>query len=249
MIRSGEHAKLSRWCTVQRRAFKKGKLSPQRIARLEAIGFMWDPIENVWNQRFQELAAYKNRFGDCNASLKWNENPELGVWCSHQRQAFKQGKLSPERITRLEELGFPWVRFDSAWEKMFGPLIDYKKRFGNCNVPQGWNEDQKLGRWVSTQRRLRKKGQLSPERIARLSELGFVWDRLDGAWERAWVKRYQELVAYKNRFGDCNVPKKWCENTTLGLWCRTQRAEYKKGKLTPERINRLEKIGFRWQLH
>jgi superfamily II DNA or RNA helicase len=249
VIRSGEHAKLSKWSTVQRRAFNKGKLSPQRIARLEAIGLMWDPIENVWNQRFQELAAYKNHFGDCNVSLKWNKNPELGLWCSHQRQAFKRGELSPERITRLEELEFLWVRFEGAWEKMFGALIDYKKRFGNCNVPQGWNEDQKLGRWVSTQRRLRKKDQLSPERMSRLSELGFVWDRLDGAWERAWVQRYQELVAYKNRFGDCNVPKRWCENTTLGLWCGTQRAEYKKGKLTPERINRLEKIGFRWQLH
>jgi len=86
-------------------------------------------------------------------------------------------------------------------------------------------------------------------RIARLEAIGFVWDRIDGAWERAWEQRFQELVAYKNRFGDCNVPKRCGENGTLGMWCGTQRAEYKKGRLSLERINRLEKIGFRWQIH
>ena len=133
--------------------------------------------DNVWDQRFQELVAYKNRFGDCRVPVGWSENPTLAVWCSHQRQAYKKGRLSPERITRLEELGFVWDTFESAWEKMFGMLIDYKKRFGNCNVPQGWSEDPKLGRWVSTQRKLYKNGKLSPERIQRLKSVGFEWTR------------------------------------------------------------------------
>jgi hypothetical protein len=28
----------------------------------------------------------------------------------------------------------------------------YRRRHGDCNVPQGWAEDPKLGRWVKRQR-------------------------------------------------------------------------------------------------
>ena len=57
-----------------------------------------------------------------------------------------------------------------------------------------------------------KKGDLSPEQRARLNELGFIWDPHDVTWEIMFV----ELKHYKERFGDCNVPRGWAENPQLG---------------------------------
>jgi hypothetical protein len=56
----------------------------------------------------------------------------------------------------------------------------YKRRHGDCNVPQGWAKDPRLGSWVNTQRMYKKKldrGEPSPgmtaERAAKLAALGF----------------------------------------------------------------------------
>ena len=54
-------------------------------------------------------------------------------------------------------------------------------------MPQGWVEDPRLGRWVNTQRTLKRKldrGEPSEgmvaERAARLEALGLVWDLIGG---------------------------------------------------------------------
>ena len=56
--------------------------------------------------RFEQLKAYKDRFGDCRVPAKWKENPQLGMWATHQRQHRKNGKLSPEKGQLLREIGF-----------------------------------------------------------------------------------------------------------------------------------------------
>ena len=62
-----------------------------------------------------------------------------------------------------------------------------------------------------------------------------------------------ELLSYKARFGNCHVPTKYKENTALGRWVSTQRAEYKKYQegqektsMNEDKIRRLEEIGFAW---
>jgi hypothetical protein len=85
------------------------KLTPERIQRLESLGFVWDPLEALWGESFAALLAFKERFGHCNVPQSWKENPKLGKWCAKQRQTKKQGKLTPERIQRLDSLGFEWT--------------------------------------------------------------------------------------------------------------------------------------------
>ena len=38
-----------------------------------------------------------------------------------------------------------------GWEAQLAQLAAYKAAHGDCNVPWGWAEDPRLGRWVSTQ--------------------------------------------------------------------------------------------------
>jgi hypothetical protein len=43
-------------------------------------------------------------------------------------------------------------------------------------VPQSYEKNKKLAKWVSRQRVYQKQGKLDADKIKRLDELGFVWD-------------------------------------------------------------------------
>jgi hypothetical protein len=42
-----------------------GKITPDRISRLEAIGFEWDPQRAQWNLMFDKLKQFKEEVGHC----------------------------------------------------------------------------------------------------------------------------------------------------------------------------------------
>jgi hypothetical protein len=48
--------------------------------------------------------------GNPNAPRHYKEGDgyRLGLWQNHQREYYKKGKLSPDRIKRLEDIGFKW---------------------------------------------------------------------------------------------------------------------------------------------
>ncbi|MCX5732791.1 MAG: helicase associated domain-containing protein, partial [candidate division NC10 bacterium] len=63
-----------------------------------------------------------------------------------------------------------------SWDDQnFARLVQFKDRFGHCNVPLGWSEDLQLARWVNQQRQFMKYGHLAADRIEQLDALGFEW--------------------------------------------------------------------------
>ena len=224
---------LGKWVSTQRQSYKEGKLSNERVVKLESIGFVWNKKEQKWSNQFDDLTKYKAQNGDCNVSTNQGS---LGVWVKNQRQFFKNGKLSQERIASLEKLGFVWERYDEAWMTRFDELGYFKNENGDCNVPESQGP---LGMWVQHQRQFYKKGILPQERIDLLESIDFVWEPFD----EAWMARFDELVDFKNENGDCNVPK---GQGSLGWWVNEQRVNYKNGKLSQERIEFLESVGFEW---
>jgi hypothetical protein len=62
------------------------------------------------------------------------------------------------------------------------------------------------------------------------------------------MERYDELKAYKHENGDCNVPRRCKANPELGIWVQTQRTMYKERKLAEDRVAKLEKLKFQWEL-
>ena len=102
----------------------------------------------------------------------------------------------------MTEIGFVfmWDTHEAAWRLQFEELKAYKEKNGHCNVPRS---EGKFGRWVMEQRGLYKACKLSKERIDALKEIGFVWD----AHEAAWRLQFEELKAYKEKNGHCNVPR------------------------------------------
>ncbi len=238
-----DNPELGQWVSTQRRAKQLGRINRERISRLEAIGFVWDALSASWEEMFAALQDFKSKHGHCNVPKAWSDNPDLGTWVSIQRDAKKRDRLNMVRIVRLEEIGFVWNTLSAAWEEMFASLLDYKTTHGHCNVPQTWPDNPDLGPWVSDQRKAKKRGRLSTDRVERLAAIGFVWDAFSAAWE----EMFAALQDYKSKHGHCNVPKTWPDNPKFANWTRTQREIKKRNRISHDRVARLDALGFVWR--
>jgi len=112
---------LARWVkrqrhqrVLQKRGDPRSSCTPERIALLDALGFVWDSHEISWIQRLDELHAYKKEHGHCLVPSTYPKNAQLATWVKCQRRQYKlfaEGKTSnitQERIDQLVEVGFEW---------------------------------------------------------------------------------------------------------------------------------------------
>jgi len=134
---------------------------------------------------------------------------------------------------------------DESWEEMFQALAAFARKNGHCCVRTNSPHEIRLGRWVATQRHRRKLGRLSEEQIRRLDSIGFAWSPCDEAWENM----FRALVKFREKYGDCDVPSHWAENPTLSNWVANQRHRRKLGRLSGDRIRKLDSLGFTWAIY
>ena len=189
--------RLSSWVAEQRKQFKlyqDGKpsnITAQRIEHLDAIGFVWNAQKNAWDQHMNDLRAFRSAYGHCLVPLNHPRWPKLGLWIKEQRRHYtlmKQGKnshMTAARQAQLDSLGFCWDSQEASWTERYRELAEFRHMYGNCLVPTGYAQDQKLRTWIHHQRRQYKKFMagktchITRERIEKLNALGFVWSPRD----------------------------------------------------------------------
>lgn len=239
---------LGKWIEKQSHDWQ-GKLSGDRTNLLAQIGFMAWVIQTpqecqVWNHYYQELKQYKAIYGDCHISRSYYaEHPDFGGWIKQQRFRRLNGYLSQERQDMLDQIGFQWKVHDN-WQQRYEELQSYKDTHGDCNVPSHTPEYPQLGRWAETQRDDWNKGLLSKPRTELLHQIGFKWILESPAETQLWQQRYQELKAYKEARGNCNVPKRYKGNTLLAHWTNWQ---LRRRDMSADQRKLLEEIGFEFQ--
>lgn len=93
-------------------------------------------------------------------------------------------------------------KLSTSWDETYGRIVAYQKKFGKNKFPstveKGWETEST---WLTRQRTLHGKGQLSASRIQRLESIGMVWDIRDEAWEFA----YSLAEKYLKKYGDIPV--------------------------------------------
>jgi hypothetical protein len=148
--------------------------------------------------------------------------------------------LSNKRQAKLDSIGFTWsARCCTDWNVCFQQLLEYKEAFGDCPVPRGFSRNPQLGdshnvelgKWIRQQRHLKKRNKLSDKREAKLDSIGFAWNE---ECRTDWNVRFQQLLEYKEAFGDCHVPQDFSRNPQLGEWTYTQRRSNKSKRMTKE---------------
>lgn len=129
---------------------------------------------------------------------------------------------------------------ETLWDRGYGKLVEYKNNFGIVDVPKNLTfNGYKLGRWCLQQKIYYNKGELSQNRIDKLNSIGFIFDSLEEEWNR----RYEQYKRYVSENKTLYVPKQTVyENENLGSWILTQKHRFKVGKLSEERIKKLETI-------
>ncbi len=90
----------------------------ERRQRLDALGFVWDPLTAQWEEGVGFLERYRQDKGDCLVPATYCDPASgfrLGPWVSDQRKA--KDTMSPERRERLDVLGFVWDPLAAQWEQ------------------------------------------------------------------------------------------------------------------------------------
>ncbi|MFA6970612.1 MAG: Helicase associated domain protein [Gallionella sp.] len=208
-----------------------------------------EKLVSSWDSWFGKLQDFKERFGHCNVDVGWKEDRSLSSWVSAQRTRRGKGALTEDKILRLDNLGFVWNMQDSAWSEWFEKLLEFKQRYGHCNVVKGEDEWDDLAAWVSTLRVRKNSGGLPEDRIERLNEVGFIWDYQQQKTDETWMKWYRELEKYAHENGNPHVPRTH-SNTKLASWVWIQRVrrerDYSGKQLMAEQVELLDKLGFHW---
>ena len=146
-------------------------------------------LPNAWNDRYEELKTFKQTHGHCMVPQKYADNPPLGTWVNKQwmehnlLQDGKKTSMTEDRYHKLKALGFVWAKRKgmTTWNTKYEEMLSYRRKHGDCLVPTKYLKNLALGRWVSTQReqyRLLKEGKptkMTPDKIALLESVGFVW--------------------------------------------------------------------------
>lgn len=145
-------------------------------------------LSNLWEEMYQRLVLYKQEHGDCLVPNRYKPDKQLGSWVSTQRRNYCKGKgMSPDRIDRLEALGFVWRTTDpraTPWMERFKQLAAFYEEHGHSVVPVMYGPNKPLANWVSAQRQEYrylvedKPSRITAERIKLLNTLDFMWDAL-----------------------------------------------------------------------
>jgi hypothetical protein len=183
---SKEVAKLGHWVSTQRKAYKKDKLLPRRLALLNSIDFVWEVHSAViyqasWMEMFEKLVRYKKLHENTLVPRHCEEFPKLGQWIVSQRYRYKNDQLLPNRIDLLNSIDFEWDMhatgtYQALWMNMFKKLIEYNKQHKNTMVPKRYEKDPKLGHWVILQRCYYNNDKILPQRLDLLNSIDFTWN-------------------------------------------------------------------------
>lgn len=246
-----EYVQLQRWAVHQRLHNRKGNLADWRYNLLVKAGFLFDPLETYWMRNYENLVEFKKINGHCNVSKFDKKYNKLGKWIGEQRyHRNNENRLTPERIKLLEDIGFDWGIKRNKWDKMYEWLKNYYTEHGVAYVQrdmsQGYsgNKLNRLNRWCGKQIWYNNRGLLPPDKKRLLEDINFDFNHLENILEDFWETQFIKLKEFHKKYGHYNVPVQWVEDKVLSRW--VQRTRVYKDKLTDEKKERLDKIGFTW---
>jgi hypothetical protein len=213
----------------------KGKiLTAERIQELEELGFEWE-VRKVKNKTFEErirdLSGFKDKYGHCNVPRVFEEDVSLGRWCHVMRCSYRQikegqkpmYKLQPEEIQRLEDMGFQWrIRPRKGRDEIIKDESSLAAGEGGEESTAGDGGSEEVASVAAK----------STQKIT------------------SFEKRIEQLKQYKKEHGHLRVTMG--QNKNLAIFVNHMRGARRDPnktngvKLTQERIQKLDELGFDW---
>ena len=250
---------LGRWLGTARATYKRklsaglDPLTTPHIRALDEMGYKWELVDTFFDDGLAHAKNYYQMYGtlDIAKSVVMEDGYQLGKWISAMRQRYKQtghnAPLTAAQIEQLEAVGMVWQSASIRnWEHCYEEAAKYYHEHGDLNVPSDYVQNGvKLWRFLNSQKRMYRKGELDEEKVARLEAVGMTWSSRNKGWDEV----FKQARAYYNEHGDLEVPPNFITRNGiwLGKWVSTKRLEFQRGALPDAERLALDSLGMRWE--
>ena len=248
--------KLYNWLADLRKLYKdangrRGTLSEEQIARLNAIGMRWQSKNDIaWENGFNHAKAYADKHGLADAPLRYvcEDGYKLGVWFSKCREKYAKGSLTDSQIKQLEDIKIVWNKSrKNDWDECFERASAYYKEHGNLNVPPSYVVDGVwLNKWLNEQKLIlqgKREGKtLTAAQKTKLASIGLTAEE---PRDIRWQQRYAELKHYYDTHGNSKIPTDYTDSSgqNLYVWLTNQKQSAKSGRMSDDRKRKLRAVG------
>jgi len=124
--RSKENPKLASFVKSQRlyynnfktrRGPESRKIKPERLVKLDSIGFNWGkryPDPPTWDDMYEQTKDFQEKMGNCCVPFNSTNPNTLAKWAAYQRYEYKRFKngrntlITLDQIEKLKDIGFSW---------------------------------------------------------------------------------------------------------------------------------------------
>ncbi len=238
-----KYEELYEWARYLRAS--KRHLSDKLIHELDQMAFNWRLHHHqlmAWEELYEELKAFKKKYGHCKVPSPSKEHKTLGDWVSKQRRDHKADRMLKDRFIRLNALGFLWhydivALQEKQWEDNYQKLKRFYETHGHTDRLVVKKTDYHLGLWIETQ--LNAQHRMVPSRKAKLDAINFQWKKILPT-QRSWEHFFPQFKVFVEAHGHARVTRK----SKLRNWVQRIRS----GKVTISEKQRaeLDALGFLW---
>jgi len=239
--------RLERWTRHQREL--NIKLVSERYRMLSNLHqWSWDSAEEAWNLNYEELVAFGAKYGHLNVSTR-SAYKTLARWVTKQRTKYKAGTLAEDRFAKLMKLGFEFDR--SEYNRRNKEYMSYEaaKRYVK---EVGIKTSSEYFDWIRGDKSKHADALKALPRAPQQTYKSTGWIDWNSFLDTEnfnyaqWTSSYEE---YREKVYLANTnPWRVKEHAHLTQktksWISTQRSYFNQGRLTDERKQLLDSVGF-----
>ena len=219
----------------------------------------------AWNRVFEAISTYLNTFKLLEGIESKSEYRLLYSAIKKIQRQFDKGTLSQDKVEQLKEIRFDFnfspliegKKKTDNFEVRFEELKLHKSRTGTFYLTKENNQNKKLYPWLRSQRKLWNDGNLQPQRLERFNEIGYSFNENYREKKSVCLKikvndlRWDEkFKLFKKHYESNNtfyIQMTDNANEKLRAWVQSQISNFRKNKLSTDKIERLDSIGFRFE--
>ncbi|MFK0264229.1 Helicase associated domain protein [Streptomyces angustmyceticus] len=235
---------LGRFITTMRDAHTAGRLEPDWIAELDALGMIWDKHDAAWRARLTAAADYHHAHGHLAAPA----TTPVGAWLAEQRHLATKDQLDPARAADLAALDPHWrLPHGADWHRKYHLLHSH---LTSGHDPAALTRDTllgtvKIGSWLH--RQLTTWRALHADQQHLLTHLGLTPEANPltapaHRTRRSFEQTVQLLELFLHREGRAPAAREAIrvdgETVKIGAWLAKARTKHRAGQL-PEAHARL----------
>lgn len=193
-------------------------------------------LHDTWLMNYSNLVEFYNQHSHTRVPIKKKEFSQLGCWISKQRNLYRKGLLSQDKIEMLEKIDFIFSVYDQMWMDKY---YEYKE----C-LESGANFSNNLSSWASNQRNDFLEGKLSEHQINLLEDINFSFKKkspkkLVSFEEKAAITKEYIDIYTKESIKSTTIYK----DVRIGAWISNLKFLIKNGSLSNDRLLLITKFG------